>query len=508
MNTLHWLTAAPPHRVISSLTSRDKSSVFIPVSAENRDSRSAAAVLVVDDEAASVELLRISLGEEFEVFTATDGETALRVLAGHPDIAVAIIDQRMPGMTGTELIRKTIEPYPNLVRIILTGYTDIDSLIEAINAGRVFRYLTKPWSMEELLATVRQGAEINRLAADNIRLQKELSRANERLRVENAHLKREALGRYRFDEVVGSGAALQKTLDLVERVVASDTTVLITGETGTGKELLARAIHYNGPRADKPFVSENCGAIAPELLTSELFGHKKGSFTSATEDRQGLFEVANGGTLFLDEIGDCPPDLQTRLLRVLDQGMIRRVGDSKPIPIDARIIAATHHDLERDVAEGRFRSDLFYRLSVFTIHAPPLRERREDIPLLAEHFLRDLHRRDGKTVAGFTPEALALLSSHDYPGNVRELQNEVERAFRMADDDGYVTPDLLSPKFASRVVAQSIGDGTLRAAVESLEREMVRAALERSGGNQTQASQELGISRRGLIDKASRYGLK
>jgi two-component system response regulator HupR/HoxA len=466
------------------------------------------AVLVVDDERASVNLLRITLGLDHTVYTATDGTTALQLLAEHADIALAIIDQRMPGMSGTELIRHTIEAYPHLVRVILTGYTDIDSLIDAINAGHVYRYLTKPWNKDELLLAVRQGLEVHRLAMDNIRLQEELREANARLRVENALLKREAKGRYRFDEIVGSSPQLMRTLDLVERVVTTETTVLIIGETGTGKELIARAIHYNGPRADKPFVSENCGAIAPDLLSSELFGHKRGAFTGAGEDRQGLFEVANGGTLFLDEIGDCPPELQTRLLRVLDQGEIRRVGDNKPIKVDVRIIAATHHALEKDVEAGVFRKDLYYRLSVFTIKPPPLRERVGDVAVLAQHVLERFVGARQKAVRGFTAEALALLGAYSFPGNVRELENEVERAFTLADPDGYITPDLLTPeKFGRLSPGPPSPAGSLRSAIERLEAQLVGEALERNKGNQTRTSTELGLSRRALIDKLQKYGL-
>jgi Nif-specific regulatory protein len=295
---------------------------------------------------------------------------------------------------------------------------------------------------------------------------------------------------------------------LVERVVATDTTVLITGETGTGKELIARAIHFNGPRAERSFVSENCGAIAPDLLTSELFGHKRGSFTGAHEDRQGLFEVANGGTLFLDEIGDCPPDLQTRLLRVLDQGVIRRVGDSDPVPVDVRIIAATHHDLGSDVQAGKFRQDLFYRLGVFTIRTPPLRERREDIPLLVQHFIDRFCRKHRKGVLGVTDEALERFADYDFPGNVRELENEVERAFTLADPDGYITPDLLSEKFSAAAQSCKSQRGSLRIAVERYESNLVREALQRNGGNKTHTAAELGMSRRGLIDKLEKYGIR
>ena len=463
---------------------------------------------MVDDEPASVELLRITLSEDYQVHAATDGQRALQLLQEHPEIALAIIDQRMPGMTGTELIQQTIEPYPHLVRIILTGYTDVDALIQAINAGRVFRYLTKPWSIDELLATVRQGLDVHRLTMENLRLQDELRAANARLRVENALLRRDARGRYQFEEIVGTSPALQQLLLQLERVVPSDATVLILGETGTGKELVARALHYNGPRAERPYVSENCGALAPELLTSELFGHRRGAFTGAHEDRQGLFEIANGGTLFLDEIGDCPPELQTRLLRVLDHGEIRRVGDNHAIRVDVRIVAATHHNLEEEVAAGRFRRDLYYRLSVVTLRTPPLRERREDIPVLAQHVLAELAGQQGKPVVGFTSEALALLGAHDWPGNVRELRNEIERAFTFAEPDSLITPDVLSDRFAGLPPVEPVHDGTLRAAVERLERELIGAALQRNSGNHTHTAAELGLSRRGLLDKLQRYRLR
>ncbi|MCC6846949.1 MAG: sigma-54-dependent Fis family transcriptional regulator [Deltaproteobacteria bacterium] len=465
-------------------------------------------VLVVDDEPASVGLLRITLGQEFEVHVATGGDAALALLAEHPDMAVAVVDQRMPGMTGTEVLRRTSGTHPHLVRIILTGYSDIEALIAAVNEGRVYRYLTKPWNRDELVATVRQAAELHDLTVANVRMQAELAAANARLRVENAGLQREARGKYRFADLVGTSAALRRMLDLVERAVLTDTTVLVTGETGTGKELVARAIHYNGLRRDRAFVTENCGAIASDLLSSELFGHKRGAFTGALEDRKGLFETAQGGTLFLDEIGDCPAELQTRLLRVLDQREIRRVGDTKPIPVDVRIITATHRDLEREAEAGAFRRDLYYRLSVFTIVTPPLRERKEDIPLIATRALERLNGVYERGVTGFTPEALARLAAYDFPGNVRELQNEVERAYALADRDACITPDLLSPRYAALDPLAPEAGHTLRAALDRAEAEHIREILRRNGGHQGRTAEMLGISRRGLIDKLNKYGLR
>jgi two-component system response regulator HupR/HoxA len=466
------------------------------------------AVLVLDDEPSSVNLLRITLGMDYAVYTATDGEAALALLREHPEIALAIIDQRMPGMTGTEFIQRTMEPYPDLVRVILTGYTDIDSLIQAINAGRVYRYLTKPWQKEELLVTVRQGLNVHRLSAENARLQEELRQANARLRVENARLRREVKGRYRFEEIIGGSTALQKALSLVERIVDSDTTVLITGETGTGKELVARAIHYNGPRAERAFLTVNCADFTPEMLSSELFGHKRGAFTGAIEERPGLFKSADGGTIFLDEVGDCPEHVQTRLLRVLDQGEIRRVGDDKPTHVDVRVIAATNRNLEDDVAAGRFRKDLFFRLNVFSVNLPPLRERREDIATLAEHFLGKLSQRRNKRVLGFTPEAVERLKSLPFEGNVRELENIVERALALADDGEYITADLVPGGESNGEAAGSGAPESLRAAVERYEAGLIRAALERNGGNQTRTASELNLSRRAFIDKLQKYRLR
>jgi two-component system response regulator HupR/HoxA len=465
-------------------------------------------ILVVDDEPASVELLRITLGLEYKVYTATDGASALALLGKHPEIALAIVDQRMPEMTGTEFIQRTIERYPDLVRIILTGFTDVQSLIDAINAGRVYRYLTKPWNRDELLATVRQGLEAHRLATDNLRLQEELREANARLRLENVQLKREVKGRYHFEEIIGTSLALQKALQLVERLVATDTTVLITGETGTGKELIARALHYNGPRAEKTLLSANCaGFPAADMLSSELFGHKRGAFTGAVEERQGLFKAADGGTVFLDEIGECSESVQGRLLRVLDQREITRLGEDRPIKVNVRVVAATNRDLAEDVKVGRFREDLFYRLNVVQIPLPPLRERTDDIPVLAQHFLDRFNRSSGKNVPGFAAETLALLSAHPFKGNVRELLNIVERAHALVDADSYVTPDLL-PKEVSGSVSEAAPAGArLRGAVDRFEAQLIREALEQTGGNQTRAAVDLGISRRALIDKLQKYGI-
>ena len=467
------------------------------------------AILVLDDEPASVELLQITLGLEYQVFTATDGNAGLELLREHPEIALAIVDQRMPGMSGTEFIKRTMEPFPRLVRVILTGYTDVESLIEAINAGQVFRYLTKPWDRNDLFATVRQGLQVHRLAVENDRLHEELRQANQRLAAENVELKREVRGRYRFENIVGNSPALHRMLHVVERVVPTSATVLITGETGTGKEEVARAIHYNGPRAERAFVSENFAALPKELLSSELFGHKRGSFTGAITDHKGLFEVANGGTLFIDEIGDCPPDLQVQLLRVLQEGEIRRIGETGKTRVDVRVIAATHRNLEKEVADGRFREDLYYRLKVVEVPVPALRERKEDIPMLVEHILGRLRAEKKTTVSGFTHDALAVLARHSFPGNVRELVNEVERAAVMAHPETVVTPDLLSERFAEAAAQlPASAPGSLRAAVEQFEADFLREALLARGGHQTRTAEELGIARRTLIDKMQKYGIR
>ncbi len=468
--------------------------------------RSEEAVLIVDDEPASVNVLRITLSRQFPVYTAGGGEEAIGLLAQHPEIAVAIIDQRMPGMSGTELIRHTAGSHPRLIRIILTGYTDIDSLIEAINAGQVYRYLTKPWHKEELLGVIRQGLEVHRLAVENERLHEELRSAYQQLRLNYAQLKQEVRARDAFPEIIGSSGSLRRCLDLARHAAANDCNVLILGETGTGKELIARAIHQLGARAEHPYVTENCAAIAPDLLTSELFGHRKGSFTGAAEDRAGLFEVAHLGTLFLDEVGDCPPELQVRLLRVLDQGEIRRVGENRARPIDVRVLAATHHDLERDVRDGKFREDLFYRLNVLTIEVPPLRERTEDIPVLARAFLDRFNASKGKVVAGVSDAALDALQSYRFPGNVRELENEIERAHALTPPGEEITPD----RFSARLTADMRGSAAgplLRDRLDEFEATIIRRTLEEHAGNRTRAAAALGISRGTLIQKLSRLGI-
>lgn len=479
--------------------------------------RSPHTILFVDDEPDILRLIEYILGSDYKVLTALSGEEGLEVLRDH-DVMLIIADQRMPGMSGVKFLDKSIAIRPDAIRIILTGYTDINSAIEAINTGRVYRYLTKPWEEADLRQNVKTALDAYGLARANKRLTSELKDLTAHLMRENVELKREAEGRYSFDQIVGRSIAMQKTFDLLTRVIDSSTTVLITGETGTGKEIIARAIHYNSPRRSKHFVAQNCGALMESLLESELFGHRKGAFTGAVEDKKGLFETADGGTVFLDEIGDMPMPLQIRLLRVLQDGEIRPVGDTISRKVDVRVISATNRNLEEAVKAKQFREDLYYRLHVFPIHVPPLRERKEDIALLVEHFIEKYGRREKKSVRGVSPEALDLLMAYDFPGNVRELENEIQRGLVLASEGGLITADLLSDKILKGASAESPApmaadgegsdwSGTLKDRVRAFERTIIVRELDRHGWNRTKTARDLGISLRPFMEKLKRYGI-
>jgi two-component system, NtrC family, response regulator HupR/HoxA len=450
-------------------------------------------ILIVDDEPRVLDALEAILAAEFRVLRAGHGEEALARLATEPDVAVIVTDHRMPGMTGVELLHLSQERAPDAVRIVLTAYTDVDSLMEAINTGRIYHFVPKPWEPNELLVVVRRAAERWRLARENARLRDELELAYNALRREVTAEREKPAS---FDKLVGAETGLRSAVDLARKVLDGDTTVLLLGETGTGKELFAHLIHVNGPRRAKPFVAQSCGALPDTLLESELFGHTRGAFTGATGERKGLFEEADGGTIFLDEVGETSPAMQLRLLRVLQEGEVRRVGGTGTRRVDVRVIAATNADLDADVAAGRFRRDLYYRLSVFPIRLPPLRERADDIPALAEHFLRQACRRARRAVPAVGPEALPLLRGYPWPGNVRELENEIERAVALAADGRPLGPAHLSERIAAGVGAAASVQ-TLNEAVEALKRRMIEDAL-RECGSKTRAAERLGLTRQSL----------
>jgi Nif-specific regulatory protein len=340
------------------------------------------------------------------------------------------------------------------------------------------------------------------LTRENARLVEELRIANDRLAAENAYLR----GTATDYEIVGESPGIRRVLESVAKVAPSRTLVLIEGETGTGKELVARAIHAASPRRERLFVALNCAALSEGILESELFGHRRGAFTGAVADRKGLFEVADGGTLFLDEISETTPELQAKLLRVLQDGEIRLVGDNQPRKVDVRVLAATNRRLEDEVKAGRFREDLYYRLRVFPIRIPPLRERLDDMPALASHLVRRVASQLGKPVQDPTPEALALLARYPFPGNVRELANELERAVLMTDPGEPVGEDALSERIQEAAL-DGAAPGALRRRTEDVEREEIRAAIERNGGNKTHAAEALGITYRGLLKKMKRLGI-
>ena len=471
-------------------------------------------ILVIDDEQAILESLEMTLTPEYRVFTASSGEEGLAILESE-DLALIIVDQVMPGMSGVEILEQVSERSPRTIRILLTGYADMNSLVRAINDGRIYRYLPKPWEPDELRMNVRRALEAYQLAWENTQLTGALAEANAKLRAENIYLRREVESRYSFEGIIGDSPAMQRVFDVVEKVADTDATVLLTGETGTGKDLIAKTIHYAGSRKDRRFVAQNCGALPDTLLESELFGHKRGAFTGAHADKQGLFEIADRGTIFLDEVGETEPGMQVRLLRVLQDGEIRPLGSSETRKVDVRVIAATNRDLTKAVEEGRFREDLFYRLRVVEIELPPLRAHRSDIPALAHHFLDRIGKRINRRITGITNAAMDRLTSCQWPGNVRELENEIERILALAGDEKVVGVEMLSehvrgggrPSEDATIAPEVASQPNMALALEALKRQMIVHAL-RDTGNKTRAAERLGIPRQSLQKMVKRLEIR
>jgi len=449
-------------------------------------------VLVVDDEENIRLVLQTLLRKhDYEVQAAPSAERALELFGSFaPDFVLA--DVRMPGMSGIALCEALRARGSEASVIVMSAYGSIELALEAIKAG-AYDYLAKPFKQDEVLLVLAKAEE------------------RESLRRENKALKEAARQQRELTELLGQSDAIRQVLRLIDKVAEYRTTVLIQGESGTGKELVARALHRRSPRADRPFVAINCGAIPEALMESELFGHKRGAFTDAHSDKRGIFQEADGGTLFLDEIGELTPALQVKLLRVLQEGVVRPLGGTKDVPVDVRVVAATVRDLKKEIAAGRFRDDLFYRLNVLQISVPPLRERVDDIPLLIEHFIRRNNKRLGTRIEGIDQKAQKLLLAYAWPGNVRELENLIERAAVLAEGTILCVDDIpVGLQESSDVVARVLASGELsiKKAAHVIEEALIRRALEQTRGNRTAAAKLLEISHRALLYKIKDYGLQ
>ncbi len=472
-------------------------------------------VLVVDDEVRSQDAMRRTLDEDFTVFTASSADEARGLLQRQP-VSVILCDQRMPGTTGVAFLKEVRERWPEVVRIVISGYTDSEDIIAGINEAGIYQYILKPWSPDHLLDAVRNAVEAQALQRQTSRLELELRTSTRVLRQRSAEQMAQARSQFDFGRIVRSpGSPLDAVCAMAERAARYDIPVLVLGESGTGKELLARAIHYASPRLGGPFEVENCAAIPDTLLESELFGHKRGAFTGAYEDHAGLFQRADGGTVFLDEIGETSPAFQVKLLRVLQEGEVRPVGAARPVPVDVRIIAATHRDLEQRVREGLFREDLYYRIAGVTLTMPPLRERVGDIGPIARQLAQDVATEIGHPGAELPDEALACLMAYPWPGNIRELRNEIARALALHDERRLVA-SAFSPRVLQGRSGTLQGDlqpaiprsGTLAERLDVIEAMILRETLERLRWNKSHVARELGLSRVGLRSKMQRLGLE
>lgn len=452
-------------------------------------------ILIVDDELSMREFLQILLAKEgYGVLMADGGEKALGVIEQEP-YDLMLCDMRMPRVGGIEVLKKSRERHPDAPVIIITAYSSSESAIEAMKVG-AYDYIQKPFQVDDIKLIIHNALEKRRLLAENVKLKEDLYR------------------KYQLDNLVGRSEAMLKVYELIHKVAPSKANVLISGESGTGKELVARAIHFNGPRRDAPFVTVNCGAIPENLLESELFGHKKGSFTGAIANKRGLFEAANEGTIFLDEIGELDKNLQVKILRVAQDRTFTPVGGTEELEVDVRVISATNKDLEEQVRLGNFREDLYWRLNVIQIKLPPLRERSDDIPRLAVHFLEKYAKEQGKEIGKISAGAIALLENYEYQGNVRELENIIERAVAL-ETTGVITPQSLPARLqaASQPCAPLTmdipPDGIdLEKTLDEIEKNMLLQAIQMSDGVKTKAADLLKLSFRSLRYRLDKHGIE
>lgn len=451
-------------------------------------------ILVIDDEENMRHMLRAVLNKAgFRALEAANGEEALELI-GKEQFDLALCDVRMPKMDGMRFLYEAQKkPYPPLI-IMMSAYGDRKSALDAVKAG-AYDYISKPFDKEDLLLTVRKAEERESLVRDN------------------RNLKLQLLRNYNFDDIVGRGEKMSAILEYIKKIAPYKTSVLINGESGTGKELIARALHNGSPRVDGPFIPINCGAIPETLLESELFGHMKGAYTGAVAEKVGLFEEASGGTLFLDEIGEMPFSLQVKLLRSLQEEEVQRLGETKPRKIDVRVVAATVKDLDKEVAAGSFREDLFFRLNVFQIILPPLRERPEDIPYLVDHFIAKYNSRFGKRIRAAEESVMRMLVAQTWRGNVRELENAIERSVILAEGEKLTLGDFPEQSLNGDFIPQdttktAIEELSIKKATRNIERELIEKALEKTEGNKTRAAKLLEISHRALLYKIKEYNIE